>query len=260
MFVGNTAAISFLQFLQRTLKRYVGPSGFTDAEDSRKLFEADAVDNGSSRFYDGLRLDDKKAYVQYFFDTVRHSVPITTPFWVRLINPQSNGLLDLYTWEEVCHLLQREGQPARMGGSPASHGLNSLESASLYLMVAIGAQCYGPTKDAVVWAAELFSFARKLAFAQMLESPSLDFVRVFLLMAFYMFGACRRTTAFMYLGCASKAADILGLHMTAQYKHMPFSIQQARYVSNRTPVRMESIHLTAAPFMQASCGQEHTCL
>jgi hypothetical protein len=124
-----------------------------------------------------------------------------------------------------------ETQTTMLEGSPASQGPKSLEMASLYLMVAIGAQCYGPTKDAVVWAAGLFSFARKLAFAQMLESPSLGFVRVFLLMAFYMFGACRRTSAFMYLGCASKAADILGLHMSTQYKHTVFSTQNARYVS-----------------------------
>lgn len=75
VFVGNTAAISFLQFLQKTLERHVGPSGFTDAQESRKLFEADAVDNGSSRFYDGLCIEDKKAYIQYFFDAVSRYAP-----------------------------------------------------------------------------------------------------------------------------------------------------------------------------------------
>lgn len=106
--------------------------------------------------------------------------------------------------------------------------MTPLDSASLYLMVAIGAQCYGPTKEAVIWAAGLFSYARKLAFAQMLENPSLDLVRVFLLMAFYMFGACRRNSAFMYLGCASRAADILGLHESAQHKHTTPSTRSAR--------------------------------
>lgn len=72
MFVGNTAAISFLQFLQKTLERHVGPSGFSDAQESRKLFEADVFDNGSSRFYDSLCVEDKKAYIQYFFDAVSH--------------------------------------------------------------------------------------------------------------------------------------------------------------------------------------------
>ncbi|KAF3001238.1 hypothetical protein E8E13_002737 [Curvularia kusanoi] len=209
VFVGNTAAISFLQFLQKTLERHIGRSGFTDAQESRRLFEAETVDTGSSHFYDRLSVEDKTAYIQYFFDT-------------------SNGLLDLYTWEEVCRLLNMESQTSTQGRSPTLSFLSPLESASLYLMVAIGAQCYGPTKDAVVWAAELFSYARKIAFAQMLESPSLDLVRVFLLMAFYMFGACRRNSAFMYLGCASRAADILGLHEAAQHKHMPASTRNAR--------------------------------
>ncbi|KAI8943672.1 hypothetical protein NX059_001656 [Plenodomus lindquistii] len=62
----------------------------------------------------------------------------------------------------------------------------------------------------------------------MLEEPSLDLVRVFLLMAFYMFGACRRNSAFMYLGVASKAADILGLHVSAQYKRMSLDARNAR--------------------------------
>jgi hypothetical protein len=145
-----------------------------------------------------------------------------------LISSQSNGLLDLYTWEEVCQVLHMETRHNKHDGSSTSQGPRTLDSAALYLMVAIGAQCYGPTKDAVVWAAELFSYARKLAFAQMLESPSLDLVRVFLLMAFYMFGACRRNSAFMYLGIASKSADILGLHMSAQQKHTVAQTQNAK--------------------------------
>mgnify|MGYP003624091027 CR=1 FL=1 len=112
-------------------------------------------------------------------------------------------------------------------------------------MVAIGAQCCGPTKDAVSWAAGLFYHARKLAMERMLEEPSLDLVRVFLLMAFYMCGACRRNSAFMYLGVASKAADILGLHMSAQYKHLSPESRRARYVSgNRFDRVSESTKLT----------------
>lgn len=111
-----------------------------------------------------------------------------------------------------------------------SQELDNLEIASLYLMVAIGAQCRGPTKDAVTWTAGLFYHARKLALERMLEEPSLGLVRVFLLMAFYMFGACRRNSAFMYLGVASKAAEILGLHMSAQYKSLSPECRNARYV------------------------------
>lgn len=40
----------------------------------------------------------------------------------------------------------------------------------------------------------------------------MDLVRVFLLMSFYMFGACRRNAAFMYLGVAARSAVAVGLH------------------------------------------------
>jgi hypothetical protein len=44
-------------------------------------------------------------------------------------------------------------------------------------------------------------------------------VRCFLLMTFYMLGACRRNAAFMYLGIANQASSALGLHVTEQYRH-----------------------------------------
>lgn len=80
------------------------------------------------------------------------------------------------------------------------------------LMVAIGAQAC--PNDSNTLRIERFYFARgqSRTFANMLEDPSLDLVRVFLLMSFYMLGACRRNTAFMYLGVASRAAVALGIH------------------------------------------------
>jgi hypothetical protein len=80
-------------------------------------------------------------------------------------------------------------------------------------MIAIGAQsCPDETENVRV---EQFFVERgqRRAFASMLEDPSLDLVRVFLLLSFYMFGACRRNAAFMYLGVASRTAVALGLHV-----------------------------------------------
>lgn len=79
-------------------------------------------------------------------------------------------------------------------------------------MMAIGAQ--SSRSSPVTVQAERFFFARaqRRAFAGMLENPSTDLVRLFLLMSFYMLGACRRNAAFMYLGVASRAAVALGLH------------------------------------------------
>ncbi|KAF2451786.1 hypothetical protein P171DRAFT_493328 [Karstenula rhodostoma CBS 690.94] len=208
VFVGNTAAISFLRFLQKTLERHVGPSGFTVADDSHQLFEADTADVDPNSVYDGLSIDDKRAFIQVFLDA-------------------SSGLLDLYSWEDVFRLLGSRDPISPSAIPPASQRLSNLEAACMYLMIAIGAQCRQSVDDAT-WAARLFSYARKLAFEGMLANPSLDLVRAFLLMAFYMFGACRRNSAFMYLGVASKAADILGLHSSAQYKHLPQEARNAR--------------------------------
>lgn len=64
----------------------------------------------------------------------------------------------------------------------------------------------------------------------MLEDPTVNLVKAFVLMAFYMFGACRRNSAFMYLGVAAKSADILGLHAAAQHKLIPKAERDSRSV------------------------------
>lgn len=86
------------------------------------------------------------------------------------------------------------------------------KSALVDVMIAIGAQ--STRADASTLHAERFFFAQAQhrAFASMLENPSIDLVRLFLLMSFYMLGACRRNAAFMYLGVAARAAVALGLH------------------------------------------------
>ena len=128
-------------------------------------------------------------------------------------------------------------------GNIADRKLNSLETASLYVMIAIGAQCCGRRPEEVAWAAELFCYARTLAFKKMLENPSVELVRMFLLMAFYMCGACRRNSAFMYLGVATKAASILGLHQPAQYRRLPSETRKARCVEKRSPHRVTLVEL-----------------
>jgi hypothetical protein len=68
--MGGAAAVSFLQFLQAIVKRYVGPVGFTDSQNSRKMFEVDIPDTGKDFFTDGLEEVEKWALVQCFLDVV----------------------------------------------------------------------------------------------------------------------------------------------------------------------------------------------
>jgi hypothetical protein len=97
----------------------------------------------------------------------------------------------------------------------------SVEIATPYLILAIGAQCRGLSPSDLQYSATFFSQGQALAFQGMLRDPTLDMVRDFLLMAFYMLGACHRNAAFMYLGVAAKAASALGLHHAEQYRDMP---------------------------------------
>lgn len=80
-------------------------------------------------------------------------------------------------------------------------------------MIAIGAQSCLSEPDTVQKERFFFTRGQRRTFANLLEDPSMDLVRVFLLMAFYMFGACRRNAAFMYLGVAARSAVALGLHV-----------------------------------------------
>jgi hypothetical protein len=45
-------------------------------------------------------------------------------------------------------------------------------------------------------------------------------VRLFLLLSFYMLGACNRNAASMYLGVAAKATVVLGLHHLSSHKNL----------------------------------------
>jgi hypothetical protein len=62
----------------------------------------------------------------------------------------------------------------------------------------------------------------------MLEDPDIDMVRIFLIMSFYLLGECRRNTAFLYVGIATRAAVALGLHSRETYTDMTDKKHQLR--------------------------------
>ncbi|KAK9792786.1 putative Zn(2)-C6 fungal-type domain-containing protein [Seiridium cardinale] len=200
VFVGNTAALSFHQFLRKILKRYAGPSSFTEGQQSRRMLEVDIPDSEAEVFRDDLVEEEKRALIQCFLDA-------------------SCGLLDLFTQAEIEQLISL-ALHARENGLSGIRSTHKEDLSSFYTMIAIGAQCRGRDDDERVTAARYFSKARQLAFESMLQDPTTNMARAFLLMAFFMFGACRRNTAFMFIGVASKAAVVLGLHVSGQYKYL----------------------------------------
>lgn len=72
--MGSPAAVSFLQFLKAIVRRYVGPTGFTENLNSRRMFEVDVPDVGTASFEDDLDEGTKRALVQCSLDAVS-SVP-----------------------------------------------------------------------------------------------------------------------------------------------------------------------------------------
>ncbi|KAF3760702.1 hypothetical protein M406DRAFT_63880 [Cryphonectria parasitica EP155] len=209
VFVGNTAALSFLRFLQKTLKLYVGPSGFTDGQHSHSWFELAGPEASGEDFRDDLGEVEKNDLVRCFLEA-------------------SSGFLDLYTQDELAGLVKLSVREANTETSRPKGLVDRAALASLYIIIAIGCQVRGNSRDELVRASIYFAAGRQMAFEKMLENPTVNLVRAFILLAFYMCGACRRNSAFMYLGVASKSADILGLHAATQHKHMSKEEQSTR--------------------------------
>lgn len=130
-------------------------------------------------------------------------------------------------WRQSCEI------PA---GSVSSSPSVEADLAPLYMAIAIGAQFRASSDADRHLASSYLRKVQKLAFEGMLYDTSLSMVRLFTLMAFYMMGACRRNTAAIYLGVASKAAVALGLHMTTARGGILDEEHRTRYVGHSTRV------------------------
>ncbi|OQE72390.1 hypothetical protein PENNAL_c0097G09401 [Penicillium nalgiovense] len=185
LYVGKAASLSFLQLLRDTVTQHIGPSQFSHNGGSEDMLEAEAHHDLLNSSEECCTIDEKDRFIQNY-----HAA--TSGFFnLSLCDDNSCSLID----------------PA----DPKTDR-EKTRAAIVDLMIAIGAQSL--PNDRKTLQVERFYFARgqRRTFANMLEDPSVDLVRVFLLMSFYMLGACRRNTAFMYLGVASRAAVALGFH------------------------------------------------
>ncbi|KAF4762748.1 hypothetical protein N7455_003593 [Penicillium solitum] len=185
VYVGKAASLSFLQLLRDTVTQHIGPSQFSHNGGSEDMLEAEAHHDLLNFSQECCTVDEKDRFIQNY-------------------HAATSGFFNLSFSDDVSSTLISPEEPKT--------DRERTRAAIMDLMVAIGAQSC--PNDRKTLQAERFYFARgqRRTFANMLEDPSVDLVRVFLLMSFYMLGACRRNTAFMYLGVASRAAVALGLH------------------------------------------------
>ncbi|KAF2757414.1 hypothetical protein EJ05DRAFT_453212 [Pseudovirgaria hyperparasitica] len=197
LYLGGTASISYLQFLRQVLKRHAGPSAFTESGVNNVMLEVDPSPYGNIDEIGRLDVEHQKALIQCYFEA-------------------TSAILDLFSSDEIYTALSFENI---IGGDRKQD--RRATQAIFHMVLAIGGQCRGIYPNDTKFAAHYFYKAQQFAFEGFLCDPSLNMIKLFLLMAFYMLGACRRNAAFMYLGVASKAANALGLHRKDQYRVLP---------------------------------------
>ncbi|CAM1506152.1 Fc.00g057930.m01.CDS01 [Cosmosporella sp. VM-42] len=196
-YVGEAGHPSFLYFLRKTLRPFVGNISFTDSESQN------VIHDGKSDQVAHLDSHDVSVEQMYFL--------LDSYF------EATNGLLDLFTADEIDSLIAERTKLPSSGPSPT---IKREDLAALDVALAIGAQTQPhPMRmtDPQLHVA-FFSRASQIAFEGMLASPSLTTVRLFLLMTFYMLGVCNRNAASMYLGVAFKAAEVLGLQNSHPFR------------------------------------------
>ncbi|KAJ5560528.1 hypothetical protein N7513_002927 [Penicillium frequentans] len=182
VYVGKAASLSFLQLLRETVYQHIGPSQFSHNW-SEDMLENEARHDPLSFSEESCSVDDKRRFISNFY-------AVTSGFLYLECN--SEALLADTTEPKT----DREKTHAAIGD----------------LMIAIGAQSCLNEPTTVQIERFFITRGQRRTFANFLEDPSMDLVRAFLLMSFYMFGACRRNAAFMYLGVAARSAVALGLH------------------------------------------------
>ncbi|KAJ3959980.1 hypothetical protein N0V92_003373 [Colletotrichum tropicale] len=141
----------------------------------------------------------------------------------------TEGLIDIFDPSErqqLFNLAQSQSSTNTCDDRPSTPP-NILPDPIREMVIAIGAQC-SSASEAQTIGRSCFRRAQRQAFAELLEDPDLHMVRLFLLMAFYMLGECRRNTAYMYLSIAARAALALGLHSPSCFMGKPDQKGQLR--------------------------------
>ncbi|GAT23272.1 fungal specific transcription factor [Aspergillus luchuensis] len=201
VYVGKAASLSFLQLVRDTVSQYIGPSQFSHNVKSEDMLETETPHGTPPTLESSL---DSYQLLQYY----QTYSSATSGFIYVLSSAEAMEVLDA--------LIEPSTHPDRT------------EMAVAGMIIAIGAQASKRTVSTEQAERYFFSRAQRSAFEGMLENPSLTLIRLFLLMSFYMLGACRRNAAFMYLGVAVRAAVALGLHLTELADAVPSPEQHQR--------------------------------
>ncbi|KAJ6023982.1 hypothetical protein N7540_004779 [Penicillium herquei] len=214
VYVGKAASLSFLQLLRETVYQHIGPSQFSHN------WSEDMLENEAH--HDPLNFSEERCSIE---DQSR---------FIAAFEVVTSGFLYLGCDTDSIFMNIPEPKTDR----------EKTRAAIRDLMVAIGAQSCSNTSENVQIERFFFTRGQQRAFTNFLEDPSLDLVRAFLLMSFYMFGACRRNAAFMYLGVAARSAVAVGLH-----EDSPGSNQEEQQERSRLWMSLCALDLLASSIL-----------
>nr|RBQ83613.1 hypothetical protein FVER53263_20998 [Fusarium verticillioides] len=215
--MGDSASLSFLDFLRHTFLCYMGPSPFTDKERAKAMLESSypqashdiAEDSPDSQ----LTLEEKRDYIQRFLVA-------------------TTGIIYIYSPKQLYELLEQTEDDSDSGSSKPCQ-----KRAIIDLVIAVGGQGCRTSPKTLYHAQKHFDRGQKVAFEGMLLDPTGDLVAIFLLMGIYMVNACKRDGAFIYLGVATRVAHAIGLHLPESYRNL--SPETHRFRPPQTVERME---------------------
>ncbi|PYH49724.1 fungal specific transcription factor domain-containing protein [Aspergillus saccharolyticus JOP 1030-1] len=205
VYIGKAASLSFLQLVRDTVTQCIGPSQFSHNMKSEDMLETESSDDIPSELDPEIDLRQQRYYIQAYITA-------------------TSGFMNVLSEAEAMQLLETPPGP----NTRHKDNIDQTKLALLSIVIAVGAQASKPHPSADRAEKFFFACAQRSAFAGMLENPSMDLVRLFLLLSYYMLGACRRNAAFMYLGVAVRAAVALGLQLTDLAGTVPTTEQDLR--------------------------------
>ncbi|WDK10373.1 fungal specific transcription factor domain-containing protein [Colletotrichum graminicola] len=191
MFIGDAANLAFLKVIRRLVRELLGSCPFTD--DPLRHIMVEATPEGRPKWI-----------ITNPADIPAKPSEEQARYLLRWYLRATNCILDIFD-----EAMLRKDIESWLRGDPASQDEEAM-SCIFFLALGIGAQRCPEDRDAD--SEKYFHYGRFLAVSYVMENPTYNTVRSYILITIYLLGASRRNSAFMHLGVAVRAAYTLGIH------------------------------------------------
>ncbi|KAF2796944.1 hypothetical protein K505DRAFT_192414, partial [Melanomma pulvis-pyrius CBS 109.77] len=194
VYIGDAAALSFLQTIRHFVQRQMGPNVFSSDPRRHSMLEQGVPAQT-------VRMEARD------FPELTYAKEAAEAYFASVSRLRTFGLIDILDVPQFYEDLARWIH----GYFPTSEPT----SAIFFLVLAIGAQSRSADALDERRAQVYFNHGRQLACLNLLDDPSIATTQAYILIAFHMLAACRRNGAYMNLGIAARSAHAMGLHRRA---------------------------------------------